>query len=97
MTNANLTKITHKVEDIKLVMHDNIEKAAQNCVKIETIGQKSEDLMKEAGVFRNNARELKNKMWWKNVKMWVIVFGIISAIIIIIVCVVYSYNSSSKS
>lgn len=32
-----------------------------------------EELQQQAGVFKRNANELKNKMWWKNMKVgaWV--------------------------
>jgi len=94
MKNKPIDIVTNKVEDIKLVMHENIEKAAQNCIKLESIDKKAEELMVDAGVFQNNARKLKQKMWWKNMKMWFIIGAIIAIIIIIIVCVIYSYNST---
>ena len=72
MKNKPIDIVTNKVEDIKLVMHENIEKAAQNCIKLESIDKKAEELMVDAGVFQNNARKLKQKMWWKNMKMWYI-------------------------
>ena len=28
-----------------------------------------EELQQQAGVFKRNANELKNKMWWKNIKV----------------------------
>ena len=97
MPNSKISEVTNKVEDVKLVMHENIERAAQNCVKLETLNEKSEDLMVIAGVFQTNAKNLKNKMWWKNMKMRFIIGGIIAALIIIIVCVVYSYSSQTTT
>lgn len=90
--NPKLAAVTNKVEDIKLVMHENIEKATQNCVKLESIHEKSEELMVEAGVFQTNARKLKDKIWWKNMKMRFIVGSIAIIGIIMIVCMVY-YNT----
>lgn len=29
----------------------------------------TEDLQQQAGVFRRNARDLKSKMWWKDMKV----------------------------
>jgi hypothetical protein len=30
---------------------------------------RTEELQQQAGVFKRNANELKNKMWWKNMKV----------------------------
>ena len=29
----------------------------------------SEELQQQAGVFKRSANELKNRMWWKNIKV----------------------------
>lgn len=33
----------------------------------------TEELQQQAGVFKRNANELKNKMWWKNMKVGYVV------------------------
>ena len=71
-----LASVTRKVESVKLVMQDNIDVALQNTVKLESIEKQAEELQQQAGVFKRNANELKNKMWWKNMKV-MIVFGLI--------------------
>ena len=50
-------------------MQDNIALALQNCVKIDDIQLKSEELEKGALVFRGAARDLKSKMWWKEIRV----------------------------
>ena len=64
-----LASVTRKVESVKLVMQENIDVALQNCVKLESIEKQAEELQQQAGVFKRNANELKNKMWWKNMKV----------------------------
>ena len=69
-----LASVTRKVESVKLVMQDNIDVALQNTVKLESIEKQAEELQQQAGVFKRNANELKNKMWWKNMKVcWVLI------------------------
>ena len=83
-----LASVTRKVESVKLVMQENIDVALQNCVKLESIERQAEELQQQAGVFRKNANELKNKMWWKNMKMKLIIGGVILVILGIIAAVV---------
>mmetsp|Transcript_35693 Transcript_35693/g.33835 ORF Transcript_35693/g.33835 Transcript_35693/m.33835 type:complete len:233 (+) Transcript_35693:95-793(+) len=91
-----LASVTRKVETVKLVMQENVDLALQNCVKLETIERAAEELQQQAGVFKRNANELKKKMWWKNIKMWIII-GVICAIILaIIIGVAVSYSETAK-
>lgn len=96
MTKTTANEIIYKVNEVKNIMHENIEKATENCVKLESIDRTAEDLMKEAGVFQINAKKLKNKLWWKNIKIWVI--SAIGVIIVlgIIIAIVMSYMKDNK-
>lgn len=83
----NLIKVNNKINLVKDIMHENISQSLENIVKMETIEIKSEELVQSAGIFKNSARELKNKMWWKNFKIKLIVFSIIAIILTIIISV----------
>jgi hypothetical protein len=83
-----LSSVSQKVESVKLVMQDNIDIALQNCVKLESIGKAAEELQQQAGVFKRNAQELKKRMWWKNLKMKLLLAAIILIIIGIIAAVI---------
>jgi hypothetical protein len=80
-----LAAVQKKVESVKLVMQENVDIALQNCVKLETIEKAAEELQQQAGVFKRNANELKKKMWWKNIKMKLIIATIILVILGIII------------
>jgi vesicle-associated membrane protein 4 len=49
----------------------------------------TEDLQQQAGVFKRNASELKKRMWWKNLKMKLILGGVIVVIIGIIALIIW--------
>lgn len=87
--NTKLEKVQFKVDKVKAVMHENIEMGLQNCVRLENLEEKSEELMQDANVFRNNAKKLRQKMWWKNARIWFIGGGLAIIAIIILVCMVY--------
>lgn len=87
-----LASVSKKVDSVKLVMQENVDLALQNCVKLESIEKAAEELQQQAGVFKRNANELKNKMWWKNIKMKLIIGFIILAILGIIIGVIVAMS-----
>eukprot|EP00349_Pseudokeronopsis_sp_Brazil_P008184 CAMPEP_0202965822 /NCGR_PEP_ID=MMETSP1396-20130829/9919_1 /ASSEMBLY_ACC=CAM_ASM_000872 /TAXON_ID= /ORGANISM="Pseudokeronopsis sp., Strain Brazil" /LENGTH=212 /DNA_ID=CAMNT_0049688933 /DNA_START=100 /DNA_END=738 /DNA_ORIENTATION=- len=89
-----LAAVSKKVDAVKLVMQENIDIALQNCVKLESIEKAAEELQQQAGVFKRNANELKKKMWWKNIKMKLIIGFIILAILGIIIGVAVAMSKS---
>ena len=75
-----------------MTMQENVSMALSNCVKLETIEEQTNELQQQAGVFKKNANELKNKMWWKNMKMWLIIIFIVCIILAIIIGVAVSQS-----
>ena len=71
--NDPLIHIQHKVEVVKIVMHENINKLLENTIKLEELEIKAEDLMKSAKIFEHDTKSLKRKLWWKRMKMQLII------------------------
>jgi hypothetical protein len=91
-----LSAVQKKVDAVKLVMQENVDIALQNCVKLERIEQQAEELQQQAGVFKRNANELKKKMWWKNLKMKLIIGFVILAILGIIIGVIVAQSKAAS-
>jgi hypothetical protein len=91
-----LSAVKKQVDSVKVVMQDNINIALQNCVKLESIEATSEELQQQAGIFKKSANDLKNKMWWKNMKMKLIIGFIVLAILGIIIGVSVAYSQQNK-
>ncbi|CAN6313939.1 unnamed protein product [Urochloa humidicola] len=66
-------------------MMQNIEKVLDRGEKIELLVDKTEDLRSQAQDFRQQGTKIRRKMWWENMKMKLIVFGIVVALILLIV------------
>ena len=88
--------VSRKVESVKLVMQENVSMALRNVVKLESIQQAAEELQQQAGIFQKQSKDLKSKMWWKNMKMKLIIAFIVLAIIGIIVGVAVAYAKQNN-
>lgn len=82
---SKLTKVKAQVSEVKGVMMENIEKVLDRGEKIELLVDKTENLRDQAQDFRSTGTQLRRKMWLQNMKVKLIVLGIIIALILIIV------------
>lgn len=55
--------------------------------KIELLVDKTDQLNRSAQKFQKSAKALKNVMWWKNVKMWLL----IGAVVVILIWLIASF------
>jgi len=75
---------------VKEVMLENIDQVLRRGEKLEDLMQVTEDMVVQANQFQKQSTSLKRAMWWKNLKMWFIIIGIVIGVILIIVIVVVS-------
>lgn len=52
--------------------------------RIEVIVDKTEDLQNQADQFRRQGRDLRNKMWWQNMKIKLLVAAAVVLLIIVL-------------
>ena len=77
----NFGKVKGQIEDVKGVMVENIEKVLARGEKIELLVDKTEALNSSAKKFQRASKSLKSAMWWKNVKMWLLIAAILIVVI----------------
>ena len=77
-----------QVDEVKGVMHENVNKMLENHAKLEDLDDKAEELRNEAGTFKKGATKLKNRMWWQNCKLTLIIFILFLVVIAIIVGII---------
>ncbi|MFS7888517.1 putative Longin domain, v-SNARE, coiled-coil domain-containing protein [Helianthus anomalus] len=82
---SKLSKVKAQVSEVKGVMMENIEKVLDRGEKIEVLVDKTENLRSQAQDFRTQGTQMRRKMWLQNMKIKLIVLGIILALILIIV------------
>ncbi|CAH1436323.1 unnamed protein product [Lactuca virosa] len=82
---SKVAKVKAQVSEVKGVMMENIEKVLDRGEKIELLVDKTDNLRNQAQDFKKQGTKMKRKMWFQNMKVKLIVFGIIIALILIIV------------
>ena len=90
-----VNEVNEKLDKVKVIMNDNIDLALQNCAKLETMELKSEELLQQAGVFKKSAKDIKNKLWWKNMRAKLIIATIVFIIVGIISAIFVVYNKQN--
>ena len=79
------SKILGQVDAVKGQMQDNIANMLKNTEKAEDMAAKSEQLNEQASVFKKRSTDLKKQMQWKNMKMTLILGGVILHIVLVVV------------
>lgn len=77
-------KVRGQLNDVKDVMVKNIESVLQRGEKIELLVDKTEALSQSAKRFQTQSKSLKQAMWWKNVKMWLLIAAVVLIISLVI-------------
>lgn len=55
-------------------MVQNIEMVLERGEKLELLVDKTEKLQSQAVKFEKSSKELKNAMWWRRVKLYLLIF-----------------------
>ncbi|XP_027233396.1 vesicle-associated membrane protein 2 isoform X5 [Penaeus vannamei] len=73
-----------QVDEVTMVMRKNMELVLIREGKLSEIEARADALQQGASQFEQQAGKLKRKMWWKNIKM-MIIMGVIGLIVLIII------------
>lgn len=76
--------ITGKIDEVKVQMQDNIAGMLQNMEKTEDISEQADQLNEQASVFKKKSTDLKKTMRCKNLKMTLILVGLVVGILLVI-------------
>lgn len=76
--------INTKIDEVKIQMQDNIAGMLQNMDKTENIASQADQLNEQATVFKKKSTELKKHMKCKNLKMTLLLVGLIVGILLIV-------------
>ena len=69
-------------------MRSNVNKVLERDVKLGELDARAENLEAASNSFATSAKRVRKKMWWENLKMKLIIGGVILAILIIIITII---------
>merc|ERR1712187_519791 len=73
-----------KVDAVKGTMQENIAGMLKNTEQADALAEKSDQLNEQASVFKKKSTDLRKQMAWKNLKMTLLLGGIVLVILIVI-------------
>ncbi|KAL1536179.1 putative vesicle-associated membrane protein 726 [Salvia divinorum] len=79
-----IAKVKAQVSEVKGVMMQNIEKVLDRGEKIELLVDKTDNLKSQAQDFRKQGTKMKRKMWVENMKIKLVVFGIVTLLALLV-------------
>lgn len=80
-----INKVRAEIDEVKSVMVHNIETVLERGERIELLVDRTENLNQTAFKFKKQSTQLKRAMWWKNVKIMIILAFVVLVIVYFIV------------
>jgi len=81
---SKVASVQKKVNDVKGVMMENIERVLERGEKIELLVDKTDALHNQAEQFQRKGKQLRRAMCWQNWKWKILTISIIIVLIIVI-------------
>ena len=81
-------RINDDLDETQGLMAENISNMTKNIAAAEDLEGQTSDMMNHANDFRKASTNLKRNMWWKNMKLWLIIGGVVGVILIIIIIII---------
>ncbi|KAA6386968.1 MAG: putative vesicle-associated membrane protein [Streblomastix strix] len=82
-----IARAQNDVTELKSVVEQNIEKILDRGEKIDLLVSKSDELNQASIAFKTKSGKLRRQMWWKNIKLWLLLIAVVLVIIFFIVMI----------
>ncbi|KAL8158030.1 vesicle-associated membrane protein 724 [Apium graveolens] len=90
-----LIKVKAQVSEVKSIMLENIDKTIERGENLTILNDKAETLRDSAQEFKTRGTQIRRKMWYQNMKIKLVVFGILLLLVLIIwLSVCHGFNCS---
>jgi len=76
------------------IMRDNINKVSDRGERLDALQDKTDNLQRSAQGFRRGANRVRKQMWWKDMKMRMVIIAVI--VIIILIAIIVPLTTKGK-
>ncbi|KAG5441850.1 Vesicle-associated membrane protein 3 [Clonorchis sinensis] len=80
--NKRLQQTQAQVDEVVDIMRVNMEKVLERDAKLSQLDDRADALQAGASQFEASAGKLKNKYWWKNMKMNIIIGAVVLVVVV---------------
>jgi len=92
----NLTALQMEIDITKNIVTENIEKIIERGEHIEMLVERTNALSNESFQFKNKSTELKSRLWFRNIKIWLLIGCLICVAIFLIVWFACGFPNFNK-
>ncbi len=75
--NDKIQQMKKDIDETKNIMVQNIEKVLERGERIDLLVTRTEEMNEQSYKFKSGATELKKKLWWKNIKLWIVIIVLV--------------------
>ncbi|TNY21321.1 synaptobrevin [Rhodotorula diobovata] len=87
--NTKTAQIQQQIDDTVGIMRENITKVAERGERLDALQDKTDNLAQSAQGFRRGANRVRKQMWWKDMKMRILIaVGVALLVVVIVVPIV---------
>ncbi|GLV37257.1 Vesicle-associated membrane protein 7 [Carabus blaptoides fortunei] len=80
-----ISRVHGELDELKNIMVKNIDNVAMRGERLELLVDKTENLSNNSVTFRTTSRNLARSMFWKNIKLYVVIAGVLIVVLYFIV------------
>jgi len=91
-TDSKITEINEEIANTKNTVMESIDKVLDRGDRIDLLVEKSDKLTEEAVHFNKHAKKLKHRMFWKNLRMSLLLFFIVAVLLYIILGLICGFD-----
>ncbi|OLY78519.1 Synaptobrevin-like protein [Smittium mucronatum] len=84
--------VQRQVDEVVGIMQENINKVMEREERLDTLQNKTEELSEGARQFRRGATSVRKKMWWRDMKLKLIIAAIIVILLVVIIVPIVTTN-----
>ncbi|KAJ1907875.1 Vesicle membrane receptor protein (v-SNARE) [Tieghemiomyces parasiticus] len=78
-------QIQRELDEVVNIMQDNIDKVMEREERLDVLHSKTDDMNEGARQFRKGASRVRKQMWWKDMKLKIIIAIVIVILLVIII------------